>query len=180
MTARARIKNLSICFAICLLVASNAAPASFSSASQNATPVQLQSIRKYIKESWRTLMRSNARLADAAVDPKFRATAGDRSPVYLSRKENLKQVEQTLRAQMSPESFTKIELRQLPDDPREIREQGLLYLPYPYVVPGGRFNEMYGWDSYFIQVGLLRDGEIELAKNMADNFLYQIVSYGKV
>jgi alpha,alpha-trehalase len=180
MTARARIKNLSICFAICLLVASNAAPASFSSASQNATPVQLQSIRKYIKESWRTLMRSNARLADAAVDPKFRATAGDRSPVYLSRKENLKQVEQTLRAQMSPESFRKIELRQLPDDPREIREQGLLYLPYPYVVPGGRFNEMYGWDSYFIQVGLLRDGEIELAKNMADNFLYQIVSYGKV
>lgn len=81
---------------------------------------------------------------------------------------------------MPQEAFAKIELRQLPDDHREIREQGLLYLPYPYVVPGGRFNEMYGWDSYFIQVGLLRDGEIELAKNMADNFLYQIENYGKV
>jgi alpha,alpha-trehalase len=125
-------------------------------------------------------MRSNARLADAAVDPKFRSVAGGRWPVYLSPKENLKQVEHTLRAQMPQESFAKIELRQLPNDPREIREPGLLYLPYPYVVPGGRFNEMYGWDSYFIQVGLLRDGEIELAKNMADNFLYQIANYDKV
>ena len=124
-------------------------------------------------------MRSNARLADAAVDPKFRATSG-RSPVYVSQKEDLKQVEQKLRAQMSQESFSKIELRRLPDDLREIREQGLLYLPYTYVVPGGRFNEMYGWDSYFIQVGLLQDGEVELAKNMIDNFLYQIENYGKV
>jgi len=39
---------------------------------------------------------------------------------------------------------------------------------------------MYGWDSYFIQVGLLRDGETELAKNMIDNFLYQVEHYGKV
>jgi alpha,alpha-trehalase len=48
------------------------------------------------------------------------------------------------------------------------------------VVPGGRFNEMYGWDSYFIQVGLLQDGENEMAKNMADNFLYEVKNYGKV
>ena len=34
--------------------------------------------------------------------------------------------------------------------------QGVLYLPNPYVVPGGFLNEMYGWDSYFIMVGLLR------------------------
>ena len=34
---------------------------------------------------------------------------------------------------------------------------GLLYLPNPYVVPGGRFNEMYGWDSYFIVLGLEAD-----------------------
>src|SRR6266404_574709 len=176
----ARINNSAICFAVSLLIASNAASAPARSSSQKATPAQLQSIRKYIKENWHTLMRSNARLADAAVDPKFRATADDRWPVYLLRKENMKQAEETLRSQMSQDSFAKIELRQLPDDPREIREQGLLYLPYPYVVPGGRFNEMYGWDSYFIQVGLLRDGEIELAKNMADNFLYQIENYGKV
>src|SRR3989442_15088986 len=32
----------------------------------------------------------------------------------------------------------------------KIRQHGLLYLEHPYVVPGGMFNEMYGWDSYFI------------------------------
>ena len=166
--------------ATCLLILSGAVFAGPVSLPEKATPAQLQSIRKYIKESWHTLTRSNARLAEAAVDPKFKVSPGGRWPVYLSRKENLKKVEESLRSQMSQESFAKIELLQLPDDPRVIREQGLLYLPYPYVVPGGRFNEMYGWDSYFIQVGLLRDGEIELAKNMADNFLYQIENYGKV
>ncbi|HVO73248.1 MAG TPA: trehalase family glycosidase [Ignavibacteriaceae bacterium] len=50
----------------------------------------------------------------------------------------------------------------------------------PFVVPGGRFNEMYGWDSYFITVGLLQDNRIELAKDMVDNFVYEINNYGKI
>ena len=50
----------------------------------------------------------------------------------------------------------------------------------PFVVPGGRFNEMYGWDSYFESVGLLIDGKVELAKAMADNFQYEIEFYGKI
>jgi len=50
----------------------------------------------------------------------------------------------------------------------------------PFVVPGGRFNEMYGWDSYFESVGLLVDGKVELAKAMADNFQYEIEHYGKI
>ncbi len=162
----------------CLLLVSFSVAASFSS--DRATDAQLAQIRAYIKQNWRTLMRSNARLATAAVDPKFHPNADGRWPVYISRKENLKQVETALRSQMSAADFAKIELRQLPDNTNEIREHGLLYLPYPYVVPGGRFNEMYGWDSYFIQVGLLRDGEFELAKNMIDNFLYEIENYGKV
>ena len=41
--------------------------------------------------------------------------------------------------------------------PEELAEPGLLYLPNPYVVPGGRFNEMYGCDSYFILLGLEAD-----------------------
>ena len=41
--------------------------------------------------------------------------------------------------------------------PEELPAAGLLYLPDPYVVPGGRFNEMYGWDSYFIVLGLEAD-----------------------
>jgi alpha,alpha-trehalase len=39
----------------------------------------------------------------------------------------------------------------------------------PYVVPGGRFNELYCWDSYFITLGLLQDGRHDLARGMADN-----------
>jgi len=54
------------------------------------------------------------------------------------------------------------------------------YKGVPFVVPGGRFNEMYGWDSYFILKGLIVDGEIALAKAMVDNFIYQIEHYGKI
>jgi len=50
----------------------------------------------------------------------------------------------------------------------------------PFVVPGGRFNEMYGWDSYFIGVGLLVDNQLEKAMAIAENFKYQIVHYGKI
>ncbi|MBX3390855.1 MAG: hypothetical protein KF691_15510 [Phycisphaeraceae bacterium] len=50
----------------------------------------------------------------------------------------------------------------------------------PFVVPGGRFNEMYGWDSYFIALGLLADGRTDLARSMVDNFVYQIEHYGKI
>lgn len=49
-----------------------------------------------------------------------------------------------------------------------------------FVVPGGRFNEMYGWDSYFEAEGLLRDGRVDLARAMVDNFVYQIRHYGKI
>ncbi|MGH2567793.1 MAG: trehalase family glycosidase, partial [Bacteroidota bacterium] len=50
----------------------------------------------------------------------------------------------------------------------------------PFVVPGGRFNEMYGWDSYFIVLGLLQDDGVDLAKAMVDNFAYEITHYGKI
>ncbi len=50
----------------------------------------------------------------------------------------------------------------------------------PYVVPGGRFNELYCWDSYFIVLGLLQDGRTDLARGMADNLLYEVKYYGKI
>ena len=50
----------------------------------------------------------------------------------------------------------------------------------PFVVPGGRFNEMYGWDSYFESIGLLLGPKKHLAKTMADNFQYEIEHYGKI
>lgn len=69
-----------------------------------------------------------------------------------------------------------------PDDMHlnKISNEGLLYLPHAYVVPGGQFNEMYGWDSYFIVVGLLRAQRLELAKGMVENFFYEIEHYGSI
>lgn len=50
----------------------------------------------------------------------------------------------------------------------------------PYVVPGGRFNELYGWDSYMESLGLLVDNHVELAKGMVINFCFEIENYGKI
>jgi alpha,alpha-trehalase len=147
---------------------------------QHARRADLQAIRQYIKRGWHTLQRGPAQLAAAAVDPKFAATHGPRWPVYVPRAEHIERIASTLRAQMPAADFARIELLPLPDDTSRIEAQGLLYLPRPYVVPGGRFNEMYGWDSYFIQVGLVRDGEHELARDMVENFLYEIERYGKI
>jgi len=141
---------------------------------------QALSIPDYIKRNWMVLKRSHRDLAAAAVDPKFPPFADGRWPVYVAGDEDFGRVERQLRQAMEPSSFQKIDLRRLPGNGAAASEPGLLYLPKPYVVPGGRFNEMYGWDSYFIQMGLLRDGELELARDMADNFLYEIRHYGKI
>lgn len=54
----------------------------------------------------------------------------------------------------------------------------LIPLPNPYIVPGGRFREIYYWDSYFTMLGLQEDGEIETIRNMVDNFAWLIENYG--
>jgi alpha,alpha-trehalase len=53
-------------------------------------------------------------------------------------------------------------------------------LPYPYVVPGGRFREVYYWDSYFTMLGLEEDGQHQLAVDLLKNFAFEIDRYGKV
>jgi len=56
----------------------------------------------------------------------------------------------------------------------------LLPLPYPYIVPGGRFREVYYWDSYFTMLGLQVSGRVETIQNMVDNFAYQIETFGHI
>ena len=56
----------------------------------------------------------------------------------------------------------------------------LLPLPYAYVVPGDRFDEIYYWDSYFIMLGLRQSGRRELMKNELDNFATLIDRYGHI
>ncbi|RMZ87966.1 hypothetical protein DV736_g4819, partial [Chaetothyriales sp. CBS 134916] len=50
----------------------------------------------------------------------------------------------------------------------------------PFVVPGGRFNELYGWDTYMESLGLIENGRVGLAKSMVINFIFCIQHYGKI
>ncbi len=54
----------------------------------------------------------------------------------------------------------------------------LIPLPFPYIEPGGRFREIYYWDSYFTMLGLQADHRNDMIKNMIDNFSYLIDLYG--
>ncbi len=140
---------------------------------------ELDALTRYIKQSWTTLTRSNRTLPIAARDPKMHRPASEPSFVYVARDEDPERILTELRRLLTPAELKTIRLERLPDR-LEPDRQGLLYLPRPYVVPGGRFNEMYGWDSYFIQVGLLADDEVGLARDMTDNFLYEVEHYGTV
>ena len=151
-------------------------------AGQTALPsaTQVAEVRKYITSGWTTLSRSNRDLPSAAKDPKLPRAPGSPWPVYVSVREDRERVAREVRQILPEKEFNSIELRRLPADLTSLRDHGLLYLPRPYVVPGGRFNEMYGWDSYFIQVGLLRDGELRLARDMVENFIYELEHYGTI
>lgn len=67
-------------------------------------------------------------------------------------------------------------LRREPD--KQVEGSSLLPLPYPYIVPGGRFREIYYWDSYFTMLGLRESGQEEMIENMVKNFAYLINQYG--
>jgi alpha,alpha-trehalase len=56
----------------------------------------------------------------------------------------------------------------------------LIPLPNPYVVPGGRFREIYYWDSYFTMLGLIESGRMDLVRSILDNFAYLIRTIGHV
>jgi len=63
---------------------------------------------------------------------------------------------------------------------KDANGMSLLALPYPYVVPGGRFREIYYWDSYFTMLGLKASGETGMIENMVKNFDYLISNFGHV
>jgi len=54
----------------------------------------------------------------------------------------------------------------------------LIPLPYSYIVPGGRFREIYYWDSYFTMLGLQVSKRIDIIENMVDNFAFLINEFG--
>lgn len=152
----------------------------------------------YVKHKWEELTRSRRNLYFGMLEDDKVPPAPDGKPiVYISMKEDFAAVRRILdevRAEvlndietgalsgMDKHTLPEIDLRVLPEDITAIADDahGLLYVPNPYVVPGGRFNEFYGWDSAFIFTGLILDGEYDKAKAMTDNQLYCVDHYGTI
>jgi len=61
-----------------------------------------------------------------------------------------------------------------------VKGSTLIPLPKPYIVPGGRFREIYYWDSYFTMLGLKESGRDDMIKNMLDNFVFLIDEIGHI
>jgi len=56
----------------------------------------------------------------------------------------------------------------------------LIPLPNAYVVPGGRFREVYYWDSYFTMLGLVESQRVDLVRSMLDNFAHLVATVGHI
>jgi len=66
-----------------------------------------------------------------------------------------------------------------PSVPADARSS-LIPLPNAYVVPGGRFREVYYWDSYFTMLGLVASGRTDLVRSMLDNFAHLVRTVGHI
>ncbi len=138
---------------------------------------RLHAILDYISSAWNVLTRSTTTCTGVADNKLTEA-----SLLYLPADLPLNSVIESIPKRCD------LHVEHLPvliTGPGQVKEKaiqppGLLYLEHPYVVPGGRFNEMYGWDSYFILRGLLRDGQVDLARGMVENFFFEIEHYGAV
>jgi alpha,alpha-trehalase len=147
-------------------------------AAAQSTPAQQQELKPildYISTAWDRLTRSITD-CQSLVDPKMKVAAVLYLPAGMAEPAAVRQLsrECNVRIEHLPS-----EIHRLGEvDTGKIQPQGLLYLENKYVVPGGRFNEMYGWDSYFIIRGLVRAGRLELARGMVDNFFFEVEHYG--
>ena len=152
----------------------------------------VQRISRKIKEDyWQELTRTIDKkgLTQIIEDEK---TSSDIATLYVSAKDKqgvtyFQELEKQLpnfKVEILPENYSVEYVETLNEKPGILAlalEQKIYSLQgVPFIVPGGRFNEMYGWDSYFISVGLLIDNQLDKAIAIAENFKYQIIHYGKI
>ena len=148
--------------------------ASAAGMAQKSPPVPID---RYIHESWSKLQRSMTDCA-SLVDPKTHSAPVLYLPLGFAEPKSVGALH----------TVCGVEIEHLPKQithpgelmPADISTPGLLYVPNPYVVPGGRFNEQYGWDSYFILLGLIHDEHFALARGMVENFFFEIENYGNL
>ena len=180
MKSTHRFKIVARAFGLILvaLLLPNAAPAA-PETKQPPAPANegLQPILDYIAHGWESLTRSMGDCS-TVVDTKLATKSILYVPADFSIPDKLHDLETRCDVVVKPLPQVLHNLGEI--DTTRFNPHGVLYLEHPYVVPGGRFNEMYGWDSYFIIRGLVRAGRIELARGMVENFFFEIEHYGAV
>jgi len=174
----ARTARLVLFLAIAQACAFSQAAATAPTNGPQAVAAPQENILPFIKSAWNTLGRSMNECSSIS-DPKF--GPGATSVLYLPYGVTPSPAVAALskcgvKVENLPRKITG--LGTIPVE--QLNAHGLLYLPNKYVVPGGRFNEMYGWDSYFIIIGLLEDGERDYSRGIIENFFYEIENYGAI
>jgi alpha,alpha-trehalase len=168
------VKRNLICY---ILLAGAAWSANAQETAASAAAASPAATEKYIAGTWDVLTRSMTD-CQTVVDPKLPTATVLYVPEDKPVPPELAALEQKCKITVKklPRKVTAFGQLKLTDIPHP----GLLYLPNKYVVPGGRFNEMYGWDSYFIVLGLVQAGKVDLARGMVENFFYEIENYGGI
>jgi alpha,alpha-trehalase len=140
-------------------------------------------LRRLIDQGWDGLVRRADRfdqLNEALADMRVKSPDG-RWRLYVPAKDQ--RAVRRLRTQAARHGWEVVPLhkpREQADWQRLMREPGMAYLPRPYIVPGGRFMQMFGWDSYFNGRGALASGRPELVRDMVENHVYALEHYGKI
>lgn len=161
-------------FALWLPLASTATWAA--EAKSSTAESGLNPILTYISSGWDTLTRSMTD-CQTVVDPKLTEASVLYLPADFPAPPAVQELQKRCKVDVQPLPSVVKTPGQI--DPSRMAP-GLLYLEHKYVVPGGRFNEMYGWDSYFIILGLVRAGRVDLARGMVENFFFEIEHYGTI
>jgi len=146
-----------------------------------AAKVDSEATLQYIHASWDNLTRSVTTCA-SFTDLKVSSRPVLYTPADISVPPAIQQLSKDCGVNVLtlPRRIDKIGDLTQAELTRQGKPAGLLYLPNNYVVPGGRFNEMYGWDSYFILLGLIADQRLDLARGIVENFFFEIDHYGGV
>jgi alpha,alpha-trehalase len=153
------------------------------------------------EEFWNNLTRriDGSNIAKVGRDPKD-WTSDPRPRIYIPRGAPEQYEYYSKIAEQRPEMRLDVQWLQEPcDDDEYVRDlnnaPGLLAVAMeehindlgekemkgaPFVVPGGRFNELYGWDSYMESLGLLVNDRVDLVRSMVKNFCFCIKHYGKI
>ena len=175
MNTRNKCRLCVLAVLVVLLATLGSVPAYGQQAAKAADRPGLESILSYISANWDKLTRSMTS-CDSIVDPKMKVAPVLYLPADFPTPPAVAKLQADCKVDIEhlPKPIT--QLGQI--DTNAIHPHGLLYLENKYVVPGGRFNEMYGWDSYFIIRGLLENGRRDLAQGMVENFFFEIEHYG--